>query len=78
MIDIYLFSTVREKYVPFEKRKTTDTVKGIVGKFSVLVNIHVKLRSYKDIQYKFYCMFFFFLIKWSSIYIKMRSGVGLC
>lgn len=59
MIYIYLYSTVREKYVPFEKRKTTDTVKGIVGKFSVLVNIHVKLRSYKDIQYKFYCMVFF-------------------
>lgn len=56
MIDIYLYSTVREKYVPFEKRQTTDTVKGIVGKFSVLVNIHVKLRFYKDIRYNFYCM----------------------
>lgn len=59
MIDIYLYSTVREKYVPFEKRKTTDTVKGIVGKFSVLVNIvHVKLRFYKDIRHKFYCLSF--------------------
>lgn len=58
MIDIYLYSTVREKYVPFEKRKTTDTVKGIVGKFSVLVNIYVKLRFYKDIRHKFYCLSF--------------------
>lgn len=56
MIDVYLYSTVREKYVPFEKRKTTDTVKGIVGKFSVLVNIHVKF--YKDIRHKFYCLSF--------------------
>lgn len=58
MIDIYFDSIVREKYVLFEKRKITDIVKGIVGKFLVLVNIYVKLRFYKDIRYKFYCMFF--------------------
>lgn len=58
MIDIYFYSIVREKYVLFEKRKITDIVKGIVGKFLVLVNIYVKLRFYKDIRYKFYCMFF--------------------
>lgn len=49
MIDIYFYSIVREKYVLFEKRKITDIVKGIVGKFLVLVNIYVKLRFYKDI-----------------------------
>lgn len=60
MIYFYLYSTVREKYVPFEKRQTTDTVKGIVGKFSVLINMHVKLKFYKyeDIWYKIYCMSF--------------------
>lgn len=58
MIDIYFYSIVREKYVLFEKRKIIDIVKGIVGKFLVLVDIYVKLRFYKDIRYKFYCLFF--------------------